>query len=155
MLSRSSSGAPREDMAVPGSTSKSADREPRTAYPSADSRPTIDGLLSSPPNKVKTIRSAVLRSRGHAQPSCGRLLNHRSCQPRVRRDSLHISKRLLGCGRAHKPVGQINDHSGEKAGFSSPQKETGGIELGRSVHKTGHNRNYSPRDHDPCNPKHR
>ena len=125
MLSRSSSGAPREDMAVPGSTSKSADREPRTAYPSADSRPTIDGLLSSPPNKVKTIRSAVLRSRGHAQPSCGRLLNRRSCQPRVRRDSLHISKRLLGCGRAHKTSGSNKRSFRGKSWIQQPPKRNG------------------------------
>jgi len=38
-----------------------------------------------------------------------------------------------------------SDHAGEKAGFSSPQKETGSIELSGSVHKCGQNRNHSPR----------
>src|SRR5207249_5147868 len=51
-----------------------------------------------------------------------------------------------------KPVCEVHDHSGEEAGFSEPQQEAGGVELCGTIHKASHDRDYSPGDHDPCNP---
>src|SRR6476646_4142045 len=71
------------------------------------------------------------------------------------------SSRRVGCIKASdgtaavtgaKPVCQVDDHAGEKAGFGSAQQKTGRIELGRSVYKSSKNRDDSPGDHDSRHP---
>ena len=51
-----------------------------------------------------------------------------------------------------KPVCQVNDHSREETGFCKSQEEACGVELPGGVHKASQDRDYSPGDHDPCNP---
>jgi hypothetical protein len=51
-----------------------------------------------------------------------------------------------------EPVCQINDHAREKARFSNSEKEAGNIELPGGVHKASQSRDYSPGNHDSCNP---
>ena len=47
---------------------------------------------------------------------------------------------------------QVNDHSGEEAGFCQSQEEAGGVELCGTMHTASQDCHYSPGDHDPCNP---
>src|SRR6476646_1984021 len=51
-----------------------------------------------------------------------------------------------------KPVRQVNNHSGEEAGFCKSQKETSSVELPGAMDEACQDRHYSPGDHDPCNP---
>src|SRR6476469_3684088 len=51
-----------------------------------------------------------------------------------------------------KPVCQVNNHPRKETRFCKSQEESRGVELSGCVHKASKNRDYSPRDHDPCNP---
>ena len=47
---------------------------------------------------------------------------------------------------------QVNNHPGKETRFCKPQEKARGVELSGGVHKASKNRDYSPGDHDPCDP---